>query len=61
VAPPNPLLDLPGMPQLQERITERLLGAVETSDPQLTAMTSHLVMAGGKRLRPIMCAVTWLA
>ncbi|MGH9209779.1 MAG: polyprenyl synthetase family protein [Acidimicrobiales bacterium] len=61
MAPPNPLLDLPGMAQLRERITERLLAAVETSDPQLTAMTSHLVMAGGKRLRPIICVVTWLA
>lgn len=61
MAPPNPLLDLPGMPQLRERIAERLVTAVETSDPQLTAMTSHLVMAGGKRLRPIICAVTWQA
>jgi heptaprenyl diphosphate synthase len=61
VPPPNPLLDLPGMGKLQLRIKDRLLGAVETSDPQLTAMTSHLVMAGGKRLRPILCAVAWAA
>lgn len=55
---PNPLLDLPGLPVLRQRIEERLLGAVETSDPRLTEMTSHLVRAGGKRLRPILAALS---
>jgi heptaprenyl diphosphate synthase len=55
---PNPLLDLPGLPVLRQRIEERLLAAVETSDPRLTEMTSHLVRAGGKRLRPILAALS---
>ena len=54
----NPLLDLPGLPGLRQRIEERLLAAVETSDPRLTEMTSHLVRAGGKRLRPILSALS---
>jgi heptaprenyl diphosphate synthase len=54
----NPLLDLAGLPVLRERIEERLLAAVETSDPRLTEMTSHLVRAGGKRLRPILAALS---
>jgi heptaprenyl diphosphate synthase len=53
----NPLLDLPGLPVLRQRIEEHLLTAVETGDPQLTEMTSHLVRAGGKRLRPILAAL----
>lgn len=61
MAAPNPLLDLPGMPELRHRIERRLLGAVEASDPSLSEMTSHLVMAGGKRLRPILCALTSVA
>jgi heptaprenyl diphosphate synthase len=54
----NPLLDLPGLPLLRQRVEERLLAAVETSDPRLTEMTSHLVKAGGKRLRPILSALS---
>jgi geranylgeranyl pyrophosphate synthase len=57
----NPLLDLPGMTELRRRIEDRLLAAVDASDPQLTAMNSHLIMAGGKRLRPILCALAYAA
>jgi heptaprenyl diphosphate synthase len=57
VASPNPLLDLPGMPALRERVEKRLAGAVESDDPAMTEMASHLVRAGGKRLRPILAAL----
>jgi heptaprenyl diphosphate synthase len=53
----NPLRDLPGLPELRQRIEQRLLSAVETSDPRLTEMTSHLVRAGGKRLRPLLASL----
>lgn len=57
VAPPNPLLDLPGIPALRERVEQRLAAAVESPDPEMTEMASHLVMAGGKRLRPVLAAL----
>jgi len=50
----NPLLDFPGADEHLARIDERLLAAVTTDDPQLTEMTSHLIRAGGKRLRPML-------
>ena len=50
----NPLLDFPGADAHLARIDERLLAAVTTDDPQLTEMTSHLIRAGGKRLRPML-------
>jgi heptaprenyl diphosphate synthase len=58
VAAPNPLLELPGMPALQERVEKRLLTAVESDDPAMNEMASHLVKAGGKRLRPLLGAVS---
>jgi heptaprenyl diphosphate synthase len=57
VPPPHPLLDLPGLPALRERVHKRLAAAVESSDPAMTEMASHLVRAGGKRLRPVLAAV----
>ena len=54
---PNPLLSLDGMPALRDRIERRLLAATETPDADLTEMTSHLVRAGGKRLRPVLTAL----
>ncbi len=50
----NPLLALPGVEDHLRRIDERLLASVTTDDDQLTEMTSHLIRAGGKRLRPLM-------
>ena len=50
----NPLLDFPGAEDHLALIDERLLAAVTTDDPQLTEMTSHLIRAGGKRLRPML-------
>ena len=57
VASPNPLADLPGMTELRERIEKRLLAAVESDDAAMTEMASHLVQAGGKRLRPVLAAL----
>jgi heptaprenyl diphosphate synthase len=60
-APPNPLADLPGMPALRARVDERLLAAVASDDPAMTEMASHLVKAGGKRLRPLLAALSSVA
>jgi heptaprenyl diphosphate synthase len=54
----NPLLALSGMASLQERVEKRLLAAVESADPAMSEMASHLVRAGGKRLRPLLGAVS---
>jgi len=57
VAPPHPLVDQPAMPALRERVETRLAAAVESDDPAMTEMASHLVRAGGKRLRPVLAAL----
>jgi heptaprenyl diphosphate synthase len=46
------------MPGLRERVEKRLLAAVETDDEAMTEMASHLVRAGGKRLRPLLAALS---
>src|SRR5918997_6875599 len=46
------------MPALRERVEKRLAAAVESDDAALTEMASHLVRAGGKRLRPILAALS---
>ncbi len=58
MATPNPLLDLPGMPALRERVEKRLEAAVESDDAAMAEMASHLVRAGGKRLRPVLAALS---
>jgi heptaprenyl diphosphate synthase len=45
------------MAALRDRIEQRIVDATETPDPDLTEMTSHLVRAGGKRLRPLLTAL----
>ena len=50
----NPLLDFTGAEEHLALIDERLLAAVTTDDAHLTEMTSHLIRAGGKRLRPML-------
>ena len=50
----SPLLALPTMAADLERIETTLRHAVRTSDDYLTEMASHLIVAGGKRLRPVM-------
>lgn len=47
----------PGMDDHLERVNERLLASVTTDDAHLTEMTSHLIRAGGKRLRPLMAVL----
>ena len=37
----------------RERIEEAIHEAVRSTDPYLTEIASHLVVAGGKRLRPV--------
>jgi heptaprenyl diphosphate synthase len=50
----SPLLDLPSMVVDRARVETTLRAAVQTSDDLLTEMASHLIEAGGKRLRPVM-------
>ena len=38
----------------RERVEAAMLAAVRTSDDYLTEIASHLITAGGKRLRPVM-------
>ena len=53
----TPLLSLAGMDADRERIESVMLESVQTSDPYLTEIASHLVVAGGKRLRPVVAIV----
>jgi heptaprenyl diphosphate synthase len=46
------LLSITAMVDDLERVEDRLLGSVQTSDPFLTELASHLIKAGGKRQRP---------
>ncbi len=48
----SPLLALAGMEADRARIEDAMRAAVVTSDPYLTEIASHLILAGGKRLRP---------
>jgi heptaprenyl diphosphate synthase len=50
---PNPLLALPSMEADRARVEEELLAAVRTDEPRLTEMARHLIVAGGKRIRPL--------
>ncbi len=50
----NPLLAFPGIDAHLATVDERLLASVTTDDAHLTEMTSHLIRAGGKRLRPLL-------
>ena len=52
MAPPSPLLALPGMPDELVRVETALRASVVAEDPHLTELASHLIQAGGKRLRP---------
>lgn len=40
-----------------ERVEAALRASVRTSDPYLTELASHLIVAGGKRLRPMVSVV----
>jgi heptaprenyl diphosphate synthase len=60
MASASPLLTLPTMPADLARIEGELLGAVQTTDPYLTEIASHLIRAGGKRLRPVLAVAAAL-
>jgi len=49
----NPLLTLPGMAADRVRVEDELLAAVRTGEASLTEMARHLIVAGGKRVRPL--------
>ncbi len=46
------LLDLPDLEDDLARLESRLANAVRAGDPFLDTVTTHLISAGGKRLRP---------
>jgi heptaprenyl diphosphate synthase len=48
----NPLTRLPGMTENLERVEARLAESVQADDAFLTEVASHLIKAGGKRVRP---------
>jgi heptaprenyl diphosphate synthase len=53
----SPLLSLASMGADRERIEEAIHEAVRSADPYLTEIASHLVVAGGKRLRPVVSII----
>ena len=53
----SPLLALSSSDADRQRIESAMHEAVSASDPYLTEIASHLIVAGGKRLRPVLAAV----
>jgi len=58
MAPASPLLALLGDGDDLERVETALRSSVETDDADLTDIASHLIRAGGKRLRPVCTVVS---
>ena len=54
---PLPFFSLPGMAADIERVEAALLVSVRTPDAYLNEIASHLIVAGGKRLRPVLALV----
>jgi heptaprenyl diphosphate synthase len=52
VASQNPLLLLPTLADDLDRVEHELRRSVQSEDPFLTEVASHLITAGGKRVRP---------
>jgi heptaprenyl diphosphate synthase len=52
VASESPLLQLPVLQADLGRVEDELVAAVQATDPFLTEVASHLIRAGGKRVRP---------
>jgi heptaprenyl diphosphate synthase len=50
----NPLLDLPGMADHAAEVERQLRAAVSADDALMAEMAGHLVLAGGKRVRPLL-------
>jgi heptaprenyl diphosphate synthase len=53
----SPLLALPSMDLDRSRIEQAMRDAVVTPDTYLNELASHLIVAGGKRLRPALSVV----
>jgi heptaprenyl diphosphate synthase len=53
----SPLFSLASARHDRQRIERAIHAAVQSSDPYLTEIASHLVVAGGKRLRPMVAVV----
>ncbi len=53
----SPLLDFVGATGDGDRIEAALLASVRSDDPYLDEIASHLIVAGGKRLRPVLTVV----
>jgi heptaprenyl diphosphate synthase len=49
-----PFVSIPGMPDDIGRIEAALVQSVQTGDPYLSEIASHLISAGGKLLRPVL-------
>jgi heptaprenyl diphosphate synthase len=56
----SPLLALPSMDEHLGRIEATLRGSVVTEDDYLTEIASHLIIAGGKRIRPVLAVASAL-
>ncbi|HEY5874294.1 MAG TPA: polyprenyl synthetase family protein [Ilumatobacteraceae bacterium] len=57
----SPLLQLPTSADDRSRVEATLRESVRAPDPYLTELASHLLVAGGKRLRPVLAIVSALA
>ena len=53
----SPFFTLAGMADDVQRIETALVESVHTPDPYLNEIASHLIIAGGKRLRPVLTVV----
>ncbi len=53
----SPLLQLANADEDRRRVDQALQQSVQTSDRYLTEIASHLLVAGGKRLRPMLSVV----
>jgi heptaprenyl diphosphate synthase len=53
----SPLLSLPSSEVDLQRVEAAMRDAVRTPDSYLNEIASHLILAGGKRLRPVLAAV----
>ncbi len=61
MAAASPLLSLPTSSVDRVRVESALQNSVHTPDPYMTELAGHLLVAGGKRLRPVMAVVAGLA
>jgi heptaprenyl diphosphate synthase len=55
------LLSLPGMGESLERVETALFGSVDSADAFLGGVATHLIAAGGKRIRPALVVAAALA